>query len=382
MHSITLAPEHHEFRAVVRKFAEAKIAPRAAEIDRRGEFDWDVFAACVAMDLPGLALPEAYGGSGADMVTQVIAYEELARVCASTCLAIMITKLGSLPVVSFGTDDQKRRYLPRAASGESQFSYCQSEPDAGSDVAAMTTRAVRDGDHYVISGTKCWVTNAGISDLYTVFAKTDPSAGHRGISCFLVERDWGVQLTKLEEKMGIRGSPTGEVVFDEVRVPVENRIGEEGEGFRIAMHTLDRSRPTAAAQAVGIADGALQYAVGYMKERRAFGRRIADFQALQFMAADAAVRIEAARLLTYKACALIDEGDTSGAITQQGAMAKAFAADTAMAVTTDAVQFLGGYGYTRDFPVERMMRDAKVTQIYEGTSQIQRVIIARGLFGQ
>ena len=252
-----------------------------------------------------------------------------------------------------------------------------SEPDAGSDVAAMKTRAVRDGDSYVLNGTKYWITNAGISDLYTVFAKTDPSAGHRGISVFVVEADWGIRVGKLEKKMGVRGSPTGEVLFSDVRVPASNMIGGEGDGFRIAMATLDRSRPTIGAQAVGIAQAAIDYATGYMKERRAFGNAIADFQGLQFMVADMAMKTEAARGLVFRACAMVDEGDPRGELTMAGAMAKCFASDVAMEVTTNGVQLLGGYGYTKEFPVERFMRDAKITQIYEGTNQIQRVVIGR-----
>jgi alkylation response protein AidB-like acyl-CoA dehydrogenase len=284
-----------------------------------------------------------------------------------------------LPVFNWASPELKARYLPRVASGASQASYCLSEPDAGSDVASMTTRAVRDGDHYLISGSKCWVTNAGVSDIYTVFAKTDPDAGRRGISCFLVEGDWGVSVTKLEHKMGLRGSPTGQLLFDEVRVPAGNLVGEEGQGFLIAMHTLDRSRPTIGAQAVGIAQGAIDFASAYVKQRKQFGRPIADQQGLRFMLADMAMRTEAARTLVYRACALIDEGDPRDELTTIGAMAKCFAGDVAMAVTTDAVQLLGGYGYTKDFPVERFMRDAKITQIYEGTNQIQRVVIAREL---
>ena len=286
-----------------------------------------------------------------------------------------------VPVMNWGSDDLKSRYLHRIASGDTQGSYCLSEADAGSDVAAMRCRAVRDGDHYVLSGTKYWITNAGVSDLYTVFAKTNPEAGHRGISCFVVEADWGVKVAKLENKMGMRGSPTGEVVFDDVRVPVENLVGEEGQGFTIAMHTLDRSRPTVGAQAVGIAQGAVDYAAHYMKERQAFGHPIADFQGLRFMLADMAMRTEAARTLVYRACAVVDAGDPDGELSMVGAMAKCFASDTAMSVTTDAVQLLGGYGFTQDFPVERFMRDAKVTQIYEGTNQIQRVVIAKRLLG-
>ncbi|MGC1512150.1 MAG: acyl-CoA dehydrogenase family protein [Acidimicrobiales bacterium] len=378
---MTLTEEQHAFRASLRRFCEERIAPNAAEVDRRGEYPWDNFHACVEMGLTGVGIPEAYGGAGADHVTQAIMAEEIARVCASTSLIVLISKLGMIPVINWGSEALRERYLPAIASGESQASYCLSEADAGSDVAAMRTRAVRDGDHYVISGTKHWITNAGISDLYTVFAKTDPAAGHRGISAFVVERDWGVHVAKLEDKMGIKGSPTGEVVFDEVRVPVGNRIGEEGEGFRIAMATLDRSRPTVGAQAIGIGQGALDQGVAYMKERHAFGKPIAELQGLQFMVADMAMRLEAARGLVHRACATIDEGDPRGDLSSLGAMAKCFASDVAMDVTTNAVQLLGGNGYTKDFPVERMMRDAKITQIYEGTNQIQRVVIAKKLLG-
>jgi alkylation response protein AidB-like acyl-CoA dehydrogenase len=379
--SITLSGTQREFRAVLRRFCEDKIAKRAAETDRRGVFPWDNFDDCVGMGLPALGLPIEYGGSGADHVTQAIMVEELARVCASTSLMIIISRLGMIPIMRWGSDELKARYLPEVASGRSQASYCLSEPDAGSDVGSMRTRAERDGDTYVITGTKFWVTNAGISDLYVVFAKTDPDAGHRGISCFVVERDLGVEVPRLEEKMGMRGSPTGEVALDGVRVPATNRVGDEGEGFYIAMATLDRSRPTIGAQAVGIAQGAIDQAVSYLHERRQFGRPIADLQALRFMVADMSTRVEAARGLVYKACALVDEDDPDDQLSMTGAMAKCFASDAAMSVTTDAVQLLGGYGYTRDFPVERFMRDAKVTQIYEGTNQIQRAVIANRLLG-
>jgi alkylation response protein AidB-like acyl-CoA dehydrogenase len=307
--------------------------------------------------------------------------EELARVCASTALTMIISKLSMIPVMEWGSDELKARYLPLIASGEWQGSYCLSEPDAGSDVAAMKTRAVRDGDSYVLNGSKYWITNAGISTVYTVFAKTDPSAGHRGISCFVVEKDWGVRVGKLEKKLGVRGSPTGEVLFEDVRVPVENRIGEEGEGFYLAMGTLDRSRPGIGAQAVGIAQGAIDYAASYLRSRHQFGSPLSSFQGLQFMLADMAMRTDAARLLVQRACALIDEGDPRGELTMAGAMAKCFASDTAMSVTTDGVQLLGGYGYTKEFPMERFMRDAKITQIYEGTNQIQRVVMAKRLLG-
>ena len=375
---ITLTDTQREFRAVVRRFAEDKIAPFAVEMDRTGEYSWDAFEALKTMELTSLSYPVEYGGAGASLVDQAIAAEELARVCTSTSLMFLISKLGMLPVINFGSEELKRTYLPRICSGESQASYGLSEPDAGSDVASMTTRAERDGDHWVISGTKCWITNAGISDLYTVFARTSPDR-HTGITCFLVEAGWGVQVDKLEHKLGIKGSPTGVIRLDEVRVPDTHRIGEVGQGFTVAMHTLDRSRPTIGAQAVGIAQGALDQALGYMHERRTFGRPIASNQGLQWIAADAAMRIEAARALVYRACALVDNGDPYGELTMAGAMAKCFASDVAMQVTTDAVQLLGGYGYTSDFPVERMMRDAKITQIYEGTNQIQRMVISKQL---
>jgi alkylation response protein AidB-like acyl-CoA dehydrogenase len=379
MQPILLTDEQRDFRAAIRHLAEERFAPRAADIDATGDFPWDNFKDCVALELPGMGIPVEYGGSGADHVTRAIMVEELARVCGSTSLMIAINGLSTTPIVNWGSAELQARYLPRVVTGEIQGSYCLSEADAGSDVAAMSTRAVRDGDSYVLNGTKYWITNAGISDLYVVFAKTDPSAGSRGVSCFLVEREHGLRIGKLERKMGMHGSPTGEVILEDVRIPVTNRIGEEGQGFMIAMHTLDRSRPSIAAQALGIAQGALDYAVGYVKQRQAFGHPIAEFQGLQFMLADMAMKIEAARGLTYRACALIDQGDPTGELNAAGAMAKAFASDVAMEVTTNGVQLLGGYGYTTDFPMERFMRDAKITQIYEGTNQIQRVVIARNL---
>ncbi len=374
-----LNEDQREFRRVLRRFADEKIAPLAAGYDEREEFPQESFKACVEMELPALSVPAEYGGQGADLVTQAVMIEEIARACASTSVTLLISKLGMLPVMNFAGESVKQRYLPKIATGESQASYCLSEAGAGSDVASMRTRAVRDGDHYVLSGTKMWITNAGISDTYTVFAKTDPEAGHRGISCFVVEKDWGVEVSKLEHKLGLRASPTGEVLFDEVRVPVENRVGEEGQGFYIAMHTLDRSRPTIGAQAVGIAQGALDYAIGYLKQRQQFGHPISEFQGLQFMVADMGMRLEAARGLVYRACSIVDSGDPDGELSMIGAMAKCFASDVAMEVTTDAVQLLGGYGYVRDFPVERFIRDAKITQIYEGTNQVQRVVMAKHL---
>jgi alkylation response protein AidB-like acyl-CoA dehydrogenase len=374
--NFALTDTHLQFRDTLRQFCDERIAPRAAEVDRLGEFPWDSFKACCELELPGLGIPEAHGGAGADMVTQAICVEEVARACASTSLSLLVSKLGMLPVMNWASEEIRATYLPQIASGTMQASYCLSEADAGSDVAAMRCRAVRDGDAYILTGSKYWITNAGISDIYTVFAKTDPDSGSRGISCFLVEKDWGIAVAKHEDKLGMRGSPTGEVVLDEVRVPASHRIGEEGQGFTIAMHTLDRSRPTIGAQAVGIAQGAIDCAASYMKQRHAFGGPISDLQGLRFMLADMAMRNEAARALVYRACSMVDD-DPTHELTRFGAMAKAFASDAAMSITVDAVQLLGGYGYTKDFPVERFLRDAKITQIYEGTNQVQKSVIAR-----
>ena len=379
-HSFNLTETQRAFRDMMRAFSDEKIAPNAEAADREAAYPWASFNACKEADLCGLGIPEAYGGQGADMVTQAIMTEEISRHCASTAVTMLISKLGMLPVMNFGSEELKQQYLPRIASGEIQASYCLSEADAGSDVASMRCRATRDGDSYVLNGSKYWITNAGISDQYTVFASTDPEKGSRGISCFLVEKDWGIQFPKHEDKLGLRGSPTGEVVFDNVRVPLSHRIGEEGQGFTIAMHTLDRSRPTIGAQAVGIAQGAINYAGEYMKGRKAFGGPISELQGLRFMLADMAIRTEASRALVYRACSLVDH-DPDGELTMFGAMAKAFASDTAMSVTVDAVQLLGGFGYTKDFPVERYLRDAKITQIYEGTNQVQRVVISKRLLG-
>ena len=377
--SFDLNDEQRAFRDVMRAFVDERIAPHAARYDREQQFPQDSFEACVEMELPALGIPEAYGGSGADMVTQAIMVEELARGCASTSVTLLISKLGMLPVMNFASEEIKLRYLPRIASGEIQASYCLSEADAGSDVASMRCRAQRDGDDYILNGSKYWITNSGVSETYTVFASTDPERGRRGITCFLVEKGWGVEFPKHEDKMGLRASPTGEVVFHDVRVPASHRIGAEGEGFRIAMHTLDRSRPTIGAQAVGIAQGAIDFSATYMMGRRAFGGPISELQGLRFMLADMAIRTEAARALVYRACSSIDGGDVDQTLSYLGAAAKSFASDTAMSVATDAVQLLGGYGFTKEFPVERFMRDAKITQIYEGTNQIQRVVVAKHL---
>jgi alkylation response protein AidB-like acyl-CoA dehydrogenase len=377
--SFDLTMEQRAFRDVMHNFVDERIAPHASRYDREQTFPQDSFDACVEMELPSLGVPEAYGGAGADMVTQAIMAEELARGCASTSVTMLISKLGMLPVMNFASEEIKHEYLPRIASGEIQASYCLSEADAGSDVASMRCRAVRDGDDYILNGSKYWITNAGISETYTVFASTNPEARSHGITCFLVEKGSGVEFPKHEDKLGLRASPTGEVVFHDVRVPSSHRIGAEGEGFKIAMHTLDRSRPTIGAQAVGIAQASIDYAGQYMKGRKAFGAPIADLQGLRFMLADMAIRTEAARALVYRACATIDAGDPENQLTYLGAAAKSFASDTAMSVSTDAVQLLGGYGFTKEFPVERFMRDAKITQIYEGTNQVQRVVISKYL---
>ena len=377
--TFVLSEEQRAFRDVLKGFVDERVAPHAARYDRDQEFPQESWDACVDMGLPGLWIPEQFGGAGADMVTQAVVAEELARGCASTSVTWLISKLGMLPVMNFGSEELKSTYLPRIAQGLAQASYCLSEADAGSDVAAMRCRAERDGDEYVLNGSKYWITNAGVSDTYTVFASTQPSAKSHGITCFLVEKEWGVKFPKHEDKLGLRASPTGEVVFDNVRVPLSHRIGEEGEGFRIAMHTLDRSRPTIGAQAVGISQAAIDYAAGYMTQRKAFGAPISQLQGLRFMLADMAIRTEASRALVYAACATIDAGDPDRNLNYLGAAAKSFASDTAMSVTTDAVQLLGGYGFTKDFPVERFMRDAKITQIYEGTNQVQRVVVAKHL---
>ncbi len=381
MSSFLLSPEHEELRKALRRFADEEIAPHAAEADAAGEYPWASFEAYRASGFIRLPYPEEYGGDGGDLVAYAMLVEEVARACGSSSLFVLISRLACEPILLFGSEELKQRVVPKVASGEWQGSYCLSESHAGSDVASMKTRAVRDGDHYVLTGSKSWITNAGVSSFYTVFAKTDPDAGHRGISAFVVEADAsGFSVAKLESKMGMRGSPTGEIVFDEVRVPAANLIGGEHRAFGYAMGALDGSRPTVGAQAVGIAQGALDAAARYVTEREQFGHPVAEFQGLQFMLADMATRVEAARLLVYSACARLDAG--APGTSRASAMAKLFASDAAMSVTTDAVQLFGGAGYTKDFPVERMMRDAKVTQIYEGTNQIQRVVIARRLLDE
>ncbi|KOX25605.1 MULTISPECIES: acyl-CoA dehydrogenase family protein [unclassified Streptomyces] len=370
--------EHDMLRESVRALAEAKIAPFAAAVDEEGRFPQEALDALVANDLHAVHVPETYGGAGADALATVIVIEEVARVCGSSSLIPAVNKLGSLPVILSGSEELKAKFLGPLAKGDAMFSYALSEPDAGSDAAGMKTRAVRDGDFWVLNGVKRWITNAGVSQYYTVMAVTDPEKRSKGISAFVVDKDdEGVSFGAPEKKLGIKGSPTREVYLDNVRIPADRMIGAEGTGFATAMKTLDHTRVTIAAQAIGIAQGALDYAKGYVKERKQFGKPIADFQGVQFMLADMAMKLEAARQLTYAAAAKSERVD--GDLTFFGAAAKCFASDVAMEVTVDAVQLLGGYGYTRDYPVERMMRDAKITQIYEGTNQVQRIVMARNL---
>ncbi len=379
----SLTAEHEALRKSVRQLAEDKIAPYAADVDRESRFPQEALDALVKADLHAVHIPEAYGGAGADALSTVIVIEEVARVCASSSLIPAVNKLGTVPLLLSGSSDLNQRYLSVVASGEAMFSYALSEPEAGSDAVAMRTRAVRDGDSYVLNGTKRWITNAGVSRFYTVMAVTDAGAGASGISAFVIEQgDEGFSVGAPEHKLGIKGSPTRELYFDNCVIPADRLVGAEGSGFRTALATLDHTRITIAAQALGIAQGALDYATGYVKERKQFGKAIAEFQGLQFMLADMAMKIEAARQLTYAAAAKSERAMNGAVIpdlTFISSACKCFASDVAMEVTTDAVQLLGGYGYVNDYPVERMMRDAKITQIYEGTNQIQRVVMARQL---
>ena len=373
-----LSEEHQAIREAVRAICDAKVAPFAAEVDEEARFPQEAHEALRAADFHAPHVPEEYGGAGADALATVLVIEEIARADVSASLIPAVNKLGSLPVMIGGGDEIKQKYLTKLAAGEGSFSYCLSEPDAGSDAANQKTRAVQDGDGWVLNGTKRWISNAGESDFYTVLATTDPDARSRGISAFVVEKsDEGVSFGAPEKKLGIKGSPTREVYLDNVRIPADRIIGEEGKGFEYAMKTLDHTRITIAAQAVGVAQGALDYALGYAQARQQFGKAISDFQGLQFLLADMGMKVEAARQLTYAAAGRSERGDTD--LTFFGAAAKCFASDVAMEVTTNAVQVLGGYGYTRDYPVERMMRDAKITQIYEGTNQVQRIVMARQL---
>ena len=376
--AFTLNEDQKLFRKEWRRLFEDKFTERAAEIDRTGEFPWDNYQVLKESGLLGINIPEEYGGGGADSITHCLLVEEVARVCASTSLIPAVNKLGTLPILFAGNEEQKRRLLGPVADGSALISYCLTEPGSGSDAAAMASRAVRDGDDYVLNGTKRFITGGGVSKLYVYYAVTDPEAGSRGISAFVLEDTMpGFQIGKHEDKLGIRGSPTTEVICTDVRVPAANRLGDEGIGFKLALRALDHSRVGIGAQAVGIAQGAFDYALGYTKEREQFGKRIADFQGIQFMLADMAMNLEAARGMVYTAAAMADRGDP--ALTFTAAAAKCLASDTAMRITTDAVQLLGGYGYVKEYPLERMFRDAKITQIYEGTNQILRVVMARQL---
>ncbi len=373
-----LTDEQREIRELVRALARERIAPRAAEIDRSAAFPWDVVELFRDNDLFGVLYDEEHGGIGASALMTLVVIEELSKVCATSGLIIAVQELGSLGIKLAGSDEQKRRFLPRLASGEWLAAYALTEPGSGSDSAAMRTTARREGDEYVIDGGKRFITNAGVASLYVVFAKTDPQEGHSGISAFVVEADTpGLAVGRIEPKMGIKGSTTGELFFDGCRVPAANLLGNEGEGFRVAMRILDRSRPGIGAQGLGLAQGATDYALDYARSRETMGKPIAEHQLIAGMLADMETRCEAARGLLYKVGRMIDEGDTGAELTKLSAMAKLYCTDVAMEVTTDAVQILGGYGYISEFPVERMMRDAKITQIYEGTNQIQRIVIAR-----
>jgi alkylation response protein AidB-like acyl-CoA dehydrogenase len=374
-----LSEEHQAIREAVRAVCDAKVAPHAAEVDETAQFPQASYDALAAADFAAPHIPEEYGGAGADALATCIVIEEVARACASSSLIPSVNKLGTMPILLAGSEELKKAYLSPVAAGTGMFSYCLSEPEAGSDAAAMRTTAVRDGDGYVLDGVKRWITNAGVSSYYTVFAVTDPDKKKgAGISAFVVEKDdEGVSFGAPERKLGIKGSPTREVYLDNVRIPADRMIGPADTGFTTAMRTLDHTRVTIAAQAVGIAQGALDYALGYAQERQQFGKPIADFQGLQFMLADMGMKVEAARQLTYAAAGRSQRNDAD--LTFFGAAAKCFASDTAMQVTVDAVQVLGGYGFTKDYPVERMMRDAKITQIYEGTNQVQRIVMARQL---
>jgi alkylation response protein AidB-like acyl-CoA dehydrogenase len=369
--------EYESLRDSVRALATKKIAPFAKAVDEESRFPQEAFEALQAADLAAAHVDPKYGGQGADSLATVIIIEEVARVCGSSSLIPAVNKLGSLPIILAGSAELKAKYLPQLAAGKG-FSYCLSESEAGSDAAAMKTKAVKDGDSWIISGSKKWISNAGFSDFYTVLAQTDATLGAKGITAFVVEKsDAGVSFGGHEKKMGFRGSPTREVYFDSVKISDDRRIGEVGSGFALAMKTLDHTRITIAAQALGIAQGAFEVATKYSHERKQFGKEIFDFQGVQFMLADMAMNIAAARQLTYSAAVKSERGEKD--LTFFSAAAKCFATDVAMKVTTDAVQVLGGYGYVSDYPVERMMRDAKLTQIYEGTNQVQRVVMARHL---
>jgi alkylation response protein AidB-like acyl-CoA dehydrogenase len=375
----TIPRDHLDFRDTIRQIARERIAPRAAEIDEKAEYPHDLRQILAEHDVLALPFETEHGGTGTGTLMLNMAIEEIAKACASTALILMIQELGTLPIKLFGTDELKDRFLPRCATGEWTPAFALSEPEAGSDPGGMRTRAVKTDGGWIITGTKNWITNLGVADFYVVFAVTEPNAGHsRGISAFVVEADRpGFSVGKLEHKLGIRGSPTGQPIFDGVEVPDENLIGEANSGFKVAMSTLDRSRLGVASQALGIAQGATDYAAAYARERKQFGQPINAFQGIQFKLADMETQCAAGRELLYQACAKVDRSDRD--LGKYSAMAKLFCSDVAMRVTVEAVQVLGGYGYVKEYPVERMMRDAKITQIYEGTNEIQRLVIARTL---
>ena len=370
--------DEQELIAAIHELAVERVAPRAAEIDHTGQFPWDMQELLAQQDILAMPFPTEYGGLGSTELAVVMAVEELSRYCATTGLLLAVHQLGAMPIMLAGNEEQKRRYLPRLASGEWMAAFGLTEAGSGSDAAGMKTVGVRKGDKYIINGAKRFITNGGLAQVNSVFVNTDPSKGTRGVSAFIIQKDFpGFSVGRIEEKMGIKGSQTAELIFTDCEVPVENMLGSEGEGFKIAMATLDRTRIGIGAQAVGIAQGALDLAVSYSKERVQFGKPIAENQGIQFMLADMATKIEASRLLVYNAAEMVDREDKN--FGKYSAMAKMFASDSAMAVTNDAIQILGGYGYMKEYPAERMMRDAKITQIYEGTNQIQRLVIAREL---
>ncbi len=375
-----LSEETKMFQMSIREFAKNVVEPRAMEIDESGEFPWDMVEKLRENDILGLPFEEKYGGQDADLLTLCIATEELAKVCVNTSLILGCQELGSTPIKLGANDEQKMKYLPPLASGEKLAAFGLTEPEAGSDAASMKSRAVKKGDKYILNGQKCFITNGGTASTFSIFAMTDPEKGVRGISAFIVEKDFpGFSVGKHENKLGIRGSSTTELIFEDCEVPAENLLWEEGKGFTLAMMTLDRTRSSIGAQGLGVAAGALEYTIAYMKERVQFGRPIAALQGLQFMVADLAMSVEAARSLVYRAATAVENEEPG--FSALSAMAKCFATDTAMKVTTDCVQLMGGYGYMKEYPMERMMRDAKITQIYEGTNQIQRVVISRALLG-